>query len=91
MKPTKLIEDMSLFSIKASTTSLSPFITLTNPFGAPASSNNSTNFKELEGSLSEGFKMNAFPHAVAIGNIHRDHCRKIKRSYANAYTLGAVS
>ena len=44
-------------------------LTFTNPGGAPASSNNSTNFIELDGSLSEGLSKNALPHAVAKGNI----------------------
>ena len=50
---------------------MSPFTTLTKPGGAPASSNNLTNSIELEGSLSDGFKINALPHAVARGNIHK--------------------
>ena len=47
LEPTKLIAFTSLCSINASTTSLSPFTTLTKPGGAPASSNNLTNSIEL--------------------------------------------
>ena len=54
----------------ASTTSLSPFTTLRTPSGKPASLNNSASLTEQEGSFSEGFNINVFPHAIAIGNIH---------------------
>ena len=44
--------------------------TLRTPSGKPASENSSANFIEHEGSFSDGFKINVFPHAIAIGNIH---------------------
>ena len=58
-----------LFKI-ASTASLSPFTTLNTPSGRPASFNNSANLIAQEGSFSDGFNINVFPHAMAIGNIH---------------------
>src|SRR5210317_1848420 len=54
----------------ASTDSLSPFTTLNTPSGNPASESSSANLIGQEGSFSDGFKMNVFPHAIAIGNIH---------------------
>ena len=54
----------------ASTASLSPLTTLKTPLGNPASINNSANLIEQDGSFSEGFKINVFPHAIEIGNIH---------------------
>ena len=61
---------MSLFLIIASTTSLSPFMTLKTPSGRPASKNNSANLIEQEGSFYDGFKIKVFPQAIATGNIH---------------------
>ena len=69
LEPTKLIAEILVFSINASTTSLSPFTTFTNPGGAPAFSYNSTNLIELEGSFSEGFNIKELPQEVATGNI----------------------
>ena len=54
----------------ASTTSLSPLTTLNTPSGKPASLNSSASFIEHDGSFSDGFSINVFPHAIAIGNIH---------------------
>ena len=57
-------------SVDASTDSLSPLITLNTPSGRSASFNNSANLIAHEGSFSEGLSINAFPQAIAIGNIH---------------------
>ena len=61
---------MSLLIKIASTTSLSPLITLKTPSGNPASFNNSANLIEHDGSFSDGFNTKVFPQAIAIGNIH---------------------
>ena len=61
---------MSLLIKIASTTSLSPLITLNTPSGNPASFNNSANLIEQDGSFSDGFNIKVFPQAIAIGNIH---------------------
>ena len=61
---------MSLLFKIASTTSLSPLITLNTPSGNPASFNNSASLNAHDGSFSDGFRINEFPHAIAIGNIH---------------------
>ena len=68
--PTKLIATTSLFCIKASTASLSPFMTLKTPSGKPASLNSFASIIEQEGSFSEGLSTKVFPQAIAIGNIH---------------------
>ena len=54
--PTKLTADIFLFSMIASTTSLSPLITLNTPSGNPASLNSSAKRIEHVGSFSDGFK-----------------------------------
>ena len=54
----------------ASTDSLSPLTTLKTPSGSPASVSNSANLSGQDGSFSDGFKINVFPHAIARGNIH---------------------
>ena len=54
----------------ASTISLSPFNTFKTPLGNPASCRSSASFIAHDGSFSEGFKINVFPQAMAIGNIH---------------------
>ena len=53
----------------ASTASASPCSTLKVPSGKPASRISSASSKEGEGSFSEGFKMNALPHASAFASI----------------------
>ena len=68
--PTKLIATTSLLFIRASTASLSPFTILKTPSGRPASFKSSANLIEHDGSFSDGFKINVFPHAIDIGNIH---------------------
>ena len=45
-------------------------MTLNTPSGRPASVNNSANLIAQDGSFSEGFNINEFPHAIAIGYIH---------------------
>ena len=40
------------------------------PFGNPASSNRAASIIGTDGSLSEGFRMKAFPQAIAGANIH---------------------
>ena len=54
----------------ASTTTLSPCTTLKIPSGKPAFLSKSAKINETLGSLSEGFKIKAFPQAIAFGNIH---------------------
>ena len=49
---------------------MSPLTTLNTPSGNPASLSNSANLSGHEGSFSEGFNINVFPQAIAIGNIH---------------------
>ena len=49
---------------------MSPLTTLNTPSGKPASLKSSASFIEHEGSFSEGFNINVFPQAIAIGNIH---------------------
>jgi hypothetical protein len=56
--------------IKASTASLSPCTTLNTPSGSPASVSSSATNCDVEGSFSDGFRMNVFPQAIAIGYIH---------------------
>ncbi len=53
----------------ASTASLSPCTTLKTPSGSPASFSNSAIRTLADGSFSDGFSTNVFPHARAIGNI----------------------
>ena len=73
VEPTKLTEDIILeFSI-LSTICLSPLITLKTPSGRPASVNNSVNFIAQDGSFSDGFNINEFPHAIEIGHPHWNH------------------
>ena len=54
----------------ASTATLSPWTTLKTPSGTPASASSSARRIEADGSFSEGFRMNVFPHAIAVANIH---------------------
>ena len=54
----------------ASTISLSPCTTCRMPSGAPASSINSARRTGTLGSRSLGFRMKAFPQAIAMPNIH---------------------
>ena len=61
---------MSSLSKIASTISLSPFTTCKIPSGRPASSIKFASIIGTEGSLSEGFKINALPAAIAGQNFH---------------------
>jgi len=54
----------------ASTAALSPCTTLSTPAGPPASTNSSARRTGTLGSFSEGFRMKAFPQAIATANIH---------------------
>src|SRR6478752_5049702 len=54
----------------ASTAALSPCTILNTPAGSPASFNNSPSRTADNGTFSDGFKMNVFPHAIATGNFH---------------------
>ena len=60
---------MSGLSRIASTTTLSPCTTLKTPSGNPASLNKSAKISVTLGSLSDGFRINVFPQAIAFGNI----------------------
>jgi hypothetical protein len=42
---------------------------LNTPSGSPASARTSARNSDALGSFSEGFRMNAFPHAIAFANI----------------------
>ena len=53
-----------------STASLSPLTTLSTPAGRPASRNSSASRSGTDGSRSDGFRMNAFPHASAGAAFH---------------------
>src|SRR6266478_3071435 len=68
--PTKLIAEMSGRCSNASTVSLSPWTTPNTPSGRPASFSHSATITDADGSRSEGFRIKAFPHASATGNIH---------------------
>ena len=70
VEPTKLTAAMSGWSSMASTTTLSPCITLKTPSGKPACLNRSAMISETLGSLSEGLRIKVFPQAIALGNIH---------------------
>src|SRR4029450_10190587 len=70
VEPTKLTALMPGCERIASTATLSPCTTLNTPGGRPASAKSSAQKIDAEGSFSDGFKMKAFPHAIAIGNIH---------------------
>ena len=61
---------MTGLSSIASTATLSPLTTCKTPFGRPASSINSASIIGTDGSLSDGFKMKAFPQTIAGANIH---------------------
>ncbi len=54
----------------ASTAALSPWTTLKTPGGRPASARSSALNCAADGSFSDGFRMNAFPQAIASGYIH---------------------
>ena len=54
----------------ASTASLSPLTTLRMPAGSPASIISSASMIGTDGSRSDGFRMNALPHAIAGANFH---------------------
>src|SRR6266700_666629 len=53
-----------------STVSLAPCTRFNTPLGMPASYANSTIRAAVRGTLSEGFKTNVLPQAIAMGNIH---------------------
>src|SRR5882724_10444968 len=53
-----------------STVSLAPCTRFNTPGGMPASCANSTMRTAVRGTLSEGFRMNVLPQAIAMGNIH---------------------
>src|ERR1044071_1263377 len=57
-------------SSTASTATLSPWTTLKTPSGRPASLSSSATNTDADGSFSEGFSTNAFPHAIAGAHIH---------------------
>src|SRR5690606_26359224 len=67
---TKLTARTSGCASNAATVSPSPCSTLNTPSGSPASLHSSAISSETEGSFSDGFRMNVFPHAIAIGYIH---------------------
>ena len=70
VEPTKLTAVMPGCSRMASTATLSPWITLNTPSGSPASAHSEAISREADGSFSDGLRMNVFPQAMAIGNIH---------------------
>ena len=68
-EPTKLTALISGCVRIASTETLSPCTQLSTPSGAPASRNNSARRSGTDGSFSDGFRINVFPHAIATANI----------------------
>ena len=68
--PTNDTAAMSGCARIASTATLSPWTTLNTPSGRPASCSSSATNTEAPGSFSEGFRMNVFPQAIALANIH---------------------
>src|SRR6058998_3257426 len=70
VEPTNEIAATSGCSSTASTATLSPWTTLKTPSGRPASLSSSAVKTEAEGSFSDGFRTNVFPHAIAGAHIH---------------------
>src|SRR3954454_23015064 len=70
VEPTKDTAAMSGCCSTASTATLSPCTTLNTPSGRPASFRSSAVQFDAEGSFSEGFSTNVFPHAIAGAHIH---------------------
>src|SRR3954453_20434859 len=70
VEPTNDTAAMSGGSRIRSTATLSPWTTLNTPSGTPASLSSSARYRDADGSFSEGFRMNVFPQAIAVANIH---------------------
>jgi hypothetical protein len=70
VEPTNDAAATSGWSSRAFTAVASPLTTLSTPGGRPASANSSASRTDADGSRSEGLSTNAFPHAIAMGNIH---------------------
>jgi hypothetical protein len=70
VEPTKLTEAMSGCSRIRSTAILSPCTTLKTPSGRPASFSSSAARIDADGSFSDGFRTNVFPHAIDGAHIH---------------------
>ncbi len=70
VEPTKLTARTSGCVSRPSTASLSPWSTVNTPAGSPASAHRSASTSDADGSRSDGFSTNAFPQAIATGNIH---------------------
>src|SRR5918911_3531061 len=70
VEPTNETALTSGCSSSESTATLSPCTTLKTPSGTPASCSSSAIRSDADGSFSEGFRTNVFPHAIAGANIH---------------------
>src|SRR4029453_7192443 len=70
VEPTKLTPAIPGWFRIASTAALSPWTTLKTPAGRPASARSCAEKLAADGSFSDGFSTNVFPHAMAIGYIH---------------------
>src|SRR5438132_10222609 len=55
---------------RESTVLFAPCTRLSTPGGKPASCASSTIRTLVRGTLSDGFRINVFPQAIAMGNIH---------------------
>ena len=69
--PTKLTACTAGWSSSASTAALPPFTRFTTPLGKPASSISSMTRCMLNGTRSDGLRMNVLPQATAYGRNHR--------------------
>ena len=54
-----------------STISLSPYTTLTTPFGIPVSFKRSKRIYDVSGTFSDGLSIKVLPQEIEIGNIHK--------------------
>src|SRR5687768_2024185 len=68
--PTNDTAATSGWSNNPSTASLSPCSTVNTPSGNPASAHSCATINDTDGSRSDGFNTNVFPHAIATGCIH---------------------
>ena len=69
VEPTKETASIPGWSQMASTISLSPFTIFNTPSGSPASLSNSANRIQLNGTISDGFKIMQLPSAMAFGIV----------------------
>ena len=70
MLPTNEMASTSGWVNSVFTASASPCTTLHTPSGNPARCTSSASSSDADGSFSDGFSRNAFPHASALASIH---------------------